>query len=85
MSPVRTDALDPDAVPVRDASTVVLLRDGEACVCHIEAHLGYRQAYISQQLAALRADVTLLTGEVHALRANVALLTATLRGRSDFS
>ena len=28
MSPVRTDALDPDAVPVRDASTVVLLRDG---------------------------------------------------------
>lgn len=32
-----------------------LLRDGEACVCHLEAHLGYRQAYISQQLAALRA------------------------------
>lgn len=33
---------------------LALLRDGEACVCHIEAHLGYRQAYISQQLAALR-------------------------------
>lgn len=32
-----------------------LLRGGEACVCHLEAHLGYRQAYISQQLAALRA------------------------------
>jgi ArsR family transcriptional regulator len=31
------------------------LRDGEACVCHLEAYLGYRQAYLSQQLAALRA------------------------------
>lgn len=27
---------------------------GEACVCHLEAILGYRQAYISQQLMALR-------------------------------
>ena len=26
----------------------------EACVCHLEASLGYRQAYISQQLMALR-------------------------------
>jgi DNA-binding transcriptional ArsR family regulator len=31
-----------------------VLRQGEACVCHIEAVLGYRQAYISQQLAVLR-------------------------------
>jgi DNA-binding transcriptional ArsR family regulator len=31
-----------------------VLRNGEACVCHIEAALSYRQAYISQQLAALR-------------------------------
>ena len=31
-----------------------LLRDGEHCVCHMEAHLGYRQAYISQQLMVLR-------------------------------
>jgi len=31
-----------------------ILRDGEHCVCHIEAYLGYRQAYISQQLAILR-------------------------------
>lgn len=30
------------------------LRDGEHCVCHLEAHLGYRQAYISQQLMVLR-------------------------------
>ena len=31
-----------------------LLRDGEACVCHLEAALGLRQAYISQQLSVLR-------------------------------
>jgi DNA-binding transcriptional ArsR family regulator len=30
------------------------LRHDEACVCHLEACLGYRQAYLSQQLAALR-------------------------------
>lgn len=26
----------------------------EVCVCHLEAHLGYRQAYLSQQLMTLR-------------------------------
>ena len=31
-----------------------ILRDGEHCVCHMEAHLGFRQAYISQQLSVLR-------------------------------
>lgn len=31
-----------------------ILRGGEQCVCHMEAHLGLRQAYISQQLAILR-------------------------------
>ncbi len=30
------------------------LRNGEQCVCHLEALLGYRQAYVSQQLAVLR-------------------------------
>lgn len=30
------------------------LRDGEHCVCHLEAHLGLRQAYLSQQLGVLR-------------------------------
>jgi DNA-binding transcriptional ArsR family regulator len=30
------------------------LRGGEQCVCHIEAALGLRQAYISQQLMVLR-------------------------------
>jgi DNA-binding transcriptional ArsR family regulator len=31
-----------------------LLRDGEECVCHMEATFGYRQAYISQHLMVLR-------------------------------
>ncbi|MEI6046107.1 MAG: metalloregulator ArsR/SmtB family transcription factor [Chloroflexota bacterium] len=31
-----------------------LLREDEQCVCHLEARLKYRQAYISQQLAILR-------------------------------
>ncbi len=33
---------------------LAILRDGEHCVCHMEAHLGLRQSYISQQLAVLR-------------------------------
>ena len=41
MHPARLEILD-------------ILRDGEHCVCHIEAALGYRQAYISQQLMVLR-------------------------------
>ena len=39
--PVRLEILD-------------LLREGEACVCHIQAMLEQRQAYISQHLMALR-------------------------------
>jgi DNA-binding transcriptional ArsR family regulator len=31
-----------------------LLRQGEMCVCHIEASLDKRQAYVSQQLMTLR-------------------------------
>jgi DNA-binding transcriptional ArsR family regulator len=31
-----------------------VLRQGDECVCHLEAMLGLRQAYISQQLARLR-------------------------------
>ncbi len=30
------------------------LREGEHCVCHLEAYLGYRQAFISQHLALLK-------------------------------
>ncbi len=31
-----------------------VLGKNEACVCHLEAALGYRQAYLSQQLMVLR-------------------------------
>ena len=34
---------------------------GEACVCHLEAQLGARQAYLSQQLMALREEGILRT------------------------
>lgn len=33
---------------------LLTIGEGEACVCHLEASLGYRQAYISQHLMALR-------------------------------
>ena len=39
--------------PVRLA-ILDILRDGEQCVCHMEAILGLRQAYISQHLILLR-------------------------------
>ena len=35
-------------------SILEILRDGEQCVCHMEAVLGQRQAYISQHLMVLR-------------------------------
>lgn len=37
-------------------AVLLALRDGEHCVCHLEAHLGLRQAYLSQQLGVLRAE-----------------------------
>ena len=33
---------------------LLLVGAGEACVCHLENRLGYRQAYISQHLMAMR-------------------------------
>ena len=39
--------------PVRLA-ILEILREGEQCVCHMEAVLGQRQSYISQQLMVLR-------------------------------
>lgn len=41
------------AHPVR-LQILDMLRSGEVCVCHMEAALGKRQAYISQQLMVLR-------------------------------
>ncbi|MGD2058103.1 MAG: metalloregulator ArsR/SmtB family transcription factor [Anaerolineales bacterium] len=42
------------AHPTRLQILELLLEEGEACVCHMEARLDQRQAYISQQLAKLR-------------------------------
>lgn len=39
--------------PARIAILIAIGR-GEACVCHLESILGWRQAYISQQLMTLR-------------------------------
>lgn len=37
---------------------LLAIGSGESCVCHLEAALGWRQAYISQHLMALRkADI----------------------------
>ncbi len=33
---------------------LLIVGAGEACVCYLESRLGYRQAYISQHLMALR-------------------------------
>jgi ArsR family transcriptional regulator len=42
------------AHPVRLQIMQILREEGEACVCHLEARLDQRQAYISQHLAKLR-------------------------------
>ena len=44
-----------------------VLRDGESCVCHIQAMLDQRQAYISQQLNILR-QAGLITSRKEGLR-----------------
>lgn len=40
---------------------LMAIGEGEACVCHLEALLGLRQAYISQHLMALRKAGLLAT------------------------
>jgi ArsR family transcriptional regulator len=40
---------------------LMAIGQGEACVCHLEAMLGLRQAYISQHLMALRKAGLLTT------------------------
>ena len=40
---------------------LLAIGDGETCVCHLESVLGYRQAYISQNLMALREAGVLST------------------------
>ena len=40
--------------PAPRLQILLAIGTGEACVCHLEAQLGYRQAYISQHMMALR-------------------------------
>jgi DNA-binding transcriptional ArsR family regulator len=55
MKPLKKtcDLLKSIANPVR-AQILLAIGGGEACVCHLEALLGLRQAAISQQLMILR-------------------------------
>ena len=46
--------------PVR-TRIILAIGKGEACVCHLEAVLGLRQAYLSQHLMALRTTGILTT------------------------
>jgi len=39
---------------------LLAIGEGEACVCHLEATFGWRQAYLSQHLMALRKAGVLL-------------------------
>jgi ArsR family transcriptional regulator len=40
---------------------LLAIGEGEACVCHLEATFGWRQAYLSQHLMALRKAGIVLT------------------------
>ncbi|MEW5868173.1 MAG: metalloregulator ArsR/SmtB family transcription factor [Chloroflexota bacterium] len=46
--------------PPARLAILLAIGEGEACVCHLEAVLGRRQAYISQHLMALRQAEILL-------------------------
>ncbi|MBN1427305.1 MAG: helix-turn-helix transcriptional regulator [Anaerolineae bacterium] len=46
--------------PPTRLAILLAIGEGEACVCHLEAVLGKRQAYISQHLMALRQSNVLL-------------------------
>jgi ArsR family transcriptional regulator len=61
IKPFRTpaDVFKTLAHPARLA-ILSILRDGEQCVCHIEAMLKLRQAYISQHLKVLK-DAEIVT------------------------
>jgi ArsR family transcriptional regulator len=71
------------AHPVR-LQILAILRQGEACVCHLEALLQKRQAYISQQLAVLR-EAGLVTERKEGLFAYYSLVDANLETILDSS
>ena len=51
---LTADVLKTLGHPARLQILEVLAMEGDACVCHLEWRLGYRQAYLSQHLARLR-------------------------------
>ena len=63
---IQARALSALANPAR-LEILGLLRDGEACVCHIQAVLGQRQAFVSQHLNVLR-QAGLVTSRKDGLR-----------------
>lgn len=67
------------AHPVRLQIVEVLREEGEACVCHLEARLDQRQAYISQHLAKLR-EVGLVVDRREGLNVFYALSISDLDG-----
>lgn len=58
MRPTRAEKLIShlfqNIAPAPRIQILLAIGQGEACVCHLEAMLGHRQAYISQHLMALR-------------------------------
>ena len=58
-----SDLLSSIGNPVR-MQILLTLDSGEACVCHLESHLGLRQAYLSQQLMILRGKKIITTRRV---------------------
>ena len=81
MSPVTELALFLQAIdqPAR-LQILLAIGEGETCVCHLEATFGWRQAYLSQHLMALRkVDILLARREgryIHYRLVNPALLGA---------
>ena len=47
--------------PAPRLQILLAIGDGEPCVCHLEATFGWRQAYLSQHLMALRKTGLLIT------------------------
>ena len=47
--------------PAPRLQILLAIGDDEACVCHLEATLGWRQAYLSQHLMAMRKTGILVT------------------------
>ena len=75
---VTADVLKTLGHPARLQILEVLAAEGEACVCHLEWRLGYRQAYLSQHLARLR-EAGLVNDHRDGLNIYYSLVTPDLR------